>query len=466
MADVPDPLLATALKAARKTARNYVLIAKGTAAVKLIVQKKKVLAGDIQKAKTESKGTVIVEGTCLGSGSEMVFEVVGDEPSIKTMSIKDLISEQTELKLKPRFQVVKELTAVKEEDEEEGTNEGENEEQQQPNANEVQQQPNADEVQNQAPPPAPPPPPPTAPPTPTEPVSGNDDLLKTLVATMGKLAPQLTTAITTVPTSRGELMGVAAEFQKQIKAKDAAGARESLLKLGQLINGVLATAPKSNEQGSNERESSESEPDAARAAFEKRREALESKLLEAQKLNREKATPLGNVWQYALTQAEGGNLQNAMTAFDRLETAIRDVLAAGKQSSGSEGVVAAGVTRLELEQVRLATAQGIGELEDVLRATNDQRAWAVANIIRDLASKLPTELEEVLGRLEQAVKSQNTQAIASLKEEVRGKAASWTQFLQNNADHIAGCEANPWNIPVRIAAPIQKSLAAVMKVAA
>jgi hypothetical protein len=458
MADVPDPELAAALKAARKKPRNYVLIAKGTAAVKLIVQKKKVLAGDIQKAKTEAKGTVIVEGTCLGSGSEMVFEVVGDEPSIKAISIKDLISEQTELKLKPKFQVVKALTEVKEEDEEEGTNEGEGEE---------QPQPNASEVQNQALPPAPPPPPPT--PTPVEPVSGNEDLLKTLVAAMGKLAPQLTTAITIVPTSREELMGVAAEFQKQIKAKDANGARESLLKLGQLVNGILSVltkTPKPNEQGTNEQESQQPEPDAAQVAFEQRRNKLEPSLLEAQKLNREKAGPLGNVWQYALAQAEGGNYQNAMTAFDRLETAIRDVLKAGAQPSGSEGVVAAGVTRLELEQVRLAMAQGIGELEDALRATNDQRAWAVANLIRDLAARLPTELEDALGQLEQAVNSQNTEAIGKMKEAIRGKAVTWTQFLKNNADHIAGCEANPWNIPVRINAPIQKSLAAVMRVAA
>lgn len=40
------------------------LIAKGTTAVKLIVQKKQVKAGDIEKAKTEAKGSLVLEGTC------------------------------------------------------------------------------------------------------------------------------------------------------------------------------------------------------------------------------------------------------------------------------------------------------------------------------------------------------------------------------------------------------------------
>lgn len=463
MPDVQNPELAAGLKQAKTKPRYYLLVSKGATAVKLIVQKKPIKAAEAQKAKTEAKGTATLEGICLGSGSDLVFEVVGEEPSIKTMSIKELISGETGQTLKPRFQVVKELSAVPESDEDEG---GENEDAEKGNDAPPVQPPQSSTPSNQPsnepsnePPPAPPPPPPQT----TPPTNENDELLKSLVAKMGQLKTQVQEAIQRAPNSRDELLAVVAEFQQKIKGKDAQGARESLLKLGQLIKTALTSAAS---EGKEEESQENNQADPAAAAFEQRRAALEPKLLEAQKMNREKATALGNVWQYALTQAEGGNYQNANAAFTKLEAAIQDVLKAGHQPVVGEGVVAAGITRLELEKVRIAVSQGMGELEDVLRDMSDQRGWEVANIIRDLSNSLPTELEDALDRLDDAVKSQDATKIAAGKEEVRKTAATWTEFLSTNSDYIAGCENNPWNIPVKIVAPIRDSLAAVMKVAA
>src|SRR5688572_10511905 len=106
---VKDPELKAGLTQARKNPRNFVMIAKGTTAVKLIVQKKPITAGDVQNAKAEAKGNLVVEGVCLGDGPEMVFNVVGQEPGIKPVSIKELIGEETELTMKGRFQVVNDL---------------------------------------------------------------------------------------------------------------------------------------------------------------------------------------------------------------------------------------------------------------------------------------------------------------------------------------------------------------------
>jgi len=62
--------------------------------------------------------------------------------------------------------------------------------------------------------------------------------------------------------------------------------------------------------------------------FAAQRDALEPQLLEAQRIDREKATKLGAVWDYANEQAAAGNYDNALKAFSRLKTAIAGVLAA------------------------------------------------------------------------------------------------------------------------------------------
>ncbi len=136
-------------QARKKKPRYFAVIAKGPDVVGMIVQKKLISAGLAQKAKAESKGNLVIEGVCHGEGVELVFEVVGEEPSILPKKIKDFIAERTELTLKARWAAVPQLTAVV--DEEATPSEAD--------AAPVSEQPAPGAAQ---PIPAPPPPPPVA----------------------------------------------------------------------------------------------------------------------------------------------------------------------------------------------------------------------------------------------------------------------------------------------------------------
>jgi hypothetical protein len=112
-----DKDLADGLQQARKKKpRYFAVIAKGPDVVGMIVQKKVINAGLVQKAKAEAKGNLIIEGVCRGEGVELIFEVVGEEPSILPKKIKDFIAERTELTLKAQWSVVPQLTAVVDEE--------------------------------------------------------------------------------------------------------------------------------------------------------------------------------------------------------------------------------------------------------------------------------------------------------------------------------------------------------------
>lgn len=103
-------------QARKKKPRYFALIAKGADVVGLIVQKKVINDGAAQKAKSESKGTLVIQGVCCGEGADLKFEVEGKEPSIQPKKIKDFIEEQTDLTLKPYWSVVTQLSGVEDEE--------------------------------------------------------------------------------------------------------------------------------------------------------------------------------------------------------------------------------------------------------------------------------------------------------------------------------------------------------------
>ncbi len=109
-----DKELVEGLNAAKKAPRNYALIIKGANPVKLLVQKKKLQDGELAKAKSEAKGNEIITGVLVASGTDFAFQVVGEEPTIKTTKIKELIAEQAEMSVKPRWEVVTALTSTDE----------------------------------------------------------------------------------------------------------------------------------------------------------------------------------------------------------------------------------------------------------------------------------------------------------------------------------------------------------------
>ena len=236
MADVLDEELARGIKQARMKPQHFAIVAKGPSVLKVFVRRKRIKPKEIKEARFELKGNNVVEGLVQGDGPVLVFQVVGEEPSIKTLSLKEYLSEQTGLTVKVQFQVVAELTDIGEEDEEAPP--------------EAPPMPTSSAAAEGTVPPAPPPPrtaaaatestPPAAPPSPT----GDDALLKQLVETMQKLGPTIQSAVTTFPALRDEIVKWVAKFHEQVKAKDAEKAKGTLLKLGELLKKMPGGAPR------------------------------------------------------------------------------------------------------------------------------------------------------------------------------------------------------------------------------
>jgi hypothetical protein len=107
-----DSDLIEGLKQAKKSPRNFALIAKGVTPLRLLVQKKKFRDGELMKAKTEAKGNDIIVGVLVANGSDFAFQVLGEEPTIKPIKLKELIEEQTEMTSKPRWEVVTALQEI------------------------------------------------------------------------------------------------------------------------------------------------------------------------------------------------------------------------------------------------------------------------------------------------------------------------------------------------------------------
>ena len=211
MADVLDEDLELGLKQAKKKPRNFALVIKGSKALKLIVQKKPIKAGEVQAAKAEAKGTGFYKGVCQGDGGlEMVFKLVGEEPSVKTVQFKELIAEQTGLTIKPRFELVSELAEVDDEAEESEGSEVSSED---------------------APlPPTAPPPPPTG-----EQPQDAEAAIKKLMAAMNQLSAPIKAAVAANPARRDEVVGLVGKFQQQAKDKQVDLAKATLLALGKIV---------------------------------------------------------------------------------------------------------------------------------------------------------------------------------------------------------------------------------------
>jgi hypothetical protein len=219
-----DEELVEGIRGAKKKARNFAIIAKGPAPVKLIVQKKPLRDGDINKAKTEFKGNDVIRGVVAGEGAELVFYVLGEEPTLKTTKLKEFIAEQTELTVKPRFAVVNELPVVSESDDDE-----------------VQAQSQASPQPESI---APPPPPPPVPPPPPPPALD----AKTLLAALNKLSPQIQAAAQAHPNRKQDLLALVAGIKQQVGNQQTIGeAKGTLSQIMQLLkelgSGQAAPAP-------------------------------------------------------------------------------------------------------------------------------------------------------------------------------------------------------------------------------
>jgi hypothetical protein len=227
MPDALDEELAQGLKQARKKPRNFVLLGKGTTVLKLIIDKKPIKSSDVQEAKKATKATSVVSGVVVGDGADLIFKVVGEEPSFKTAAFKDYLSEQSGLKIKPRFQVVPELEEVNDTGEvESGGSESTESTKQPPGDTSAPRSGSAESESTESE---------------SKESAPGDDPLAALVATMKSLASHVQTAILRAPSRKDELLGLVAEFQKQVKAQDVAAAKAALAAVGQALK--LGTAP-------------------------------------------------------------------------------------------------------------------------------------------------------------------------------------------------------------------------------
>jgi hypothetical protein len=357
MADIDEELKA-GLTQAKKKARNYVLIAKGSTAVKLIVQKKPIKAGDVMKAKTEAKGNTVVEGTCIGDGTDMVFQVVGEEPSIKTLTIKELIAEQTELTMKPRFQIVTELAKVLEDDGDE---------------NKI--------------PDAPPPPQQQQQQGPATVSAADEDLLMALINAMGKLGPRIQEAIKKFPDRREFLVGEVGKFQKSVKAKDVEPAKAAFKVVSDEVTKLLGQAPTPTTTPPTKAPEKEADPKAAQ--WEKEWADLEPEYLAALKTaSSEVASQLRVVHAYAFEQAEATQYDKALAALGRL----KPLLAKAVQGKGAAGEVAEGTV-----EKRSYMIERIQKLPMELRPEVDKLKAAIAtNVQNENPDELAAKIEESL----------------------------------------------------------------------
>src|SRR5882724_8510756 len=101
-----DADLDAGLDEAKKQPRHFAIICKGQSIVKMIVQKKRVKEGDIAYAKREFKGNASIVGVCTRTGAQLVLQVVGEEPALKALKVKEFINEETGASVKPEWQVV------------------------------------------------------------------------------------------------------------------------------------------------------------------------------------------------------------------------------------------------------------------------------------------------------------------------------------------------------------------------
>jgi hypothetical protein len=102
---------AAALMQARKgKARNFAIFAKGSTVLGLMVAKR-LGSGEVLGKKAELKANKVIEGVALGEGATIVFYATS-EIGLKPAILREWISEEFGIKVKPSFAVVKDLAEV------------------------------------------------------------------------------------------------------------------------------------------------------------------------------------------------------------------------------------------------------------------------------------------------------------------------------------------------------------------
>ncbi len=327
MADILDEELEKGLRQAKKKPRNFAAICKGTKLLKLIVKKKPIKQPEIMAAKSEVQGNAIITGVCVGDGGAgMVFQVEGDEPSIKIPQMREYITEQTGLAIKPRFEVVQALEEVDE-------NESESEESaaDAPVAN--------GDI-------------PAAPPLPENTgsgLSGDGTLASQLMAALNKLTPAVKAAVVAHPARKETILRPVQDFQSHMKVQNLSAAKESLGQLSKILREVgtgetVPQAPPTPQPNvvAEEPPIAPPPPDPKALQWEQQFPGVNLKYLAALKTApSDLAGKMKATFAYATEQAEARQFEKALVALGRLGPMIEEAA----QGKGPAGDIPAGIVK-------------------------------------------------------------------------------------------------------------------------
>ena len=390
--------------------RRFVMICKGVKILSLIVYKKGTLDKYKKQAKAEGKGQ-FYHGVVDGKGVNIAFKLAAsdgyDSPPGKELILKDFLASEAEMKFKPTYEIVAELPEVDESDTEET------------------ESANAPEASAPAEP---------AEAAPTSSASPTDDpaaRAAKLAEALKKLKPLVDKVINDAPNRKGELHATMVQIAGEIKGQEFDKAKQNLVDFATLLKSLAAQPPAPPTSDSNDRAQE----------FAQRCQALESRLLEAQKADRDKAAKLGAVWDYAAKQAAADNYANAFEALDRLATAIDGILeATTKAPEGRGAVVSFAKSRLQWQAAKKEVETELARLRAAIISEYQQ------NEVKDAVKKL----EEVLARFNDGLSDSlddlyNAEANAKppLAEKVQKIVDDYVQYVQSDA-LITYVEENPF----------------------
>lgn len=185
-----------------------------------------------------------------------------------------------------------------------------------------------------------------------DPASSIEQQKATLADALKKIKPLVDRAIEAAPNRKGEVLQAIGQVANQIRQGEFNDAKNSLLAAAALARELIAgaQAPVANEVN------------RLQEQFESAKARLEPRLMAAGRADPAKATPLMNVWNYALDQAEAENYKSAVAALERLEVAVEKTLreapvaanqAAASAQPASEPATNPAAEEFERESARL-----------------------------------------------------------------------------------------------------------------
>jgi hypothetical protein len=322
--------LAKALQKAKKSPRNFAIIARGTNVLKLIVDKKPLKSGELKEAKKELEGNAIVEGVVLGGeGTELVFQV-REEPSFGENKLKKFISEETGLPLKPSFVVVQKLADVPDDDEEESGESSSGEKA--TSASKVDREP-AKSL-----------PPGTSEPE-ESPTTDAAAAASRLMGELNSLSGAIKQAATANPAGKQELLAVVSRFQTQIKQSAFDKAQESLAAVRALVDAAETAGGEQSNSASDRATTDRTAYDSKRLMGELN--GLAADIKEATASNPAVKGELVKL----MTQFQAQVKSRELDAAEQSLGSIREILAAGADASNEQD-------EAEGEELDLAGALG------------------------------------------------------------------------------------------------------------